>query len=108
MTRASRCRPPGPTTRLKVDDKKQPVWKHGGPRGGADDLDKAKNTNAVELASLTAMKLGVGDPYPAWEADDKGTAHCQERPRNPRSVHPELQARGRRQRSGHRSRPEDV
>jgi amino acid transporter len=35
-------------------------------------LDKAKNTNAVELASLTALNLSAGDPYPAWKADDKG------------------------------------
>ena len=35
-------------------------------------MDKAKNTNAVELASLTALGLGVGDPYPAWKSDDKG------------------------------------
>ena len=37
-----------------------------------DDLDKAKNTNAVDLAGLTAMGLGEGDPYPAWKQDDKG------------------------------------
>jgi amino acid transporter len=35
-------------------------------------LDKTKNSNAIELASLTALGLGVGDPYPAWKADDKG------------------------------------
>ncbi len=57
---------------LKVDDKKQPIWKQQDRQVAADDLDKAKNTNAVELASLTALKLGVGDPYPAWKADDKG------------------------------------
>ena len=57
---------------LKVDDKKQPVWNTVDRQVVADDLDKAKNTNAVELASLTALKLAVGDPYPAWKADDKG------------------------------------
>ena len=56
----------------KVDDKKQPIWDTQDKTVGADDLDKAKNTNAVELASLTALGLGVGDPYPAWESDDKG------------------------------------
>jgi amino acid transporter len=58
----------------KVDDKKQPVWKQQDRQVAADDLDKAKNTNAVELASLTAMSLGVGDPYPVWKADDKGNS----------------------------------
>jgi amino acid transporter len=58
----------------KVDDKKQPVYKTQDRAVAADDLDKVKNTNAVELASLTALKLGVGDPYPAWKADDKGNA----------------------------------
>jgi len=57
----------------KVDDKtKQPIWKQQDRTVAKDDLDKAKNTNAVELASLTALKLGEGDPYPAWKADDKG------------------------------------
>jgi amino acid transporter len=57
---------------LKVDDKKQPVWNTTDKQVAADDLDAKKNTNAVELASLSAMKLGVGDPYPAWKADEKG------------------------------------
>jgi len=56
----------------KVDDKKQPVYKTQDRQVAKDDLDKAKNTNAVELAGLTAMGLGEGDPYPAWKADDKG------------------------------------
>jgi amino acid transporter len=56
----------------KVDDKKQPIWKQQDRQVAADDLDKAKNTNALELASLTAVGVGVGDPYPAWKADDKG------------------------------------
>lgn len=59
---------------LKVDDKKQPIWKQQDRQVAADDLDKAKNTNAVELASLAAAKLSVGDPYPAWKADEKGNA----------------------------------
>jgi amino acid transporter len=57
---------------LKVDDKKQPVWNTVDRQVTADDLDKTKNSNAIELASLTALGLGVGDPYPAWKADDKG------------------------------------
>jgi amino acid transporter len=57
---------------LQVDDKKQPIWATVDRQVSADDLDKTKNTNAVELASLTALGLGVGDPYPAWKADDKG------------------------------------
>jgi amino acid transporter len=57
----------------KVDDKtKQPIWKQQDRVVAKDDLDKAKNTNAVELAGLTAMGLGEGDPYPAWKQDDKG------------------------------------
>jgi len=56
----------------KVDDKKQPIYKTQDRQVTKDDLDKTKNTNSVELASLTAMGLGEGDPYPAWKADDKG------------------------------------
>jgi amino acid transporter len=56
----------------KVDDKKQPVWNTVDRQVTADDLDKTKNTNAVELASLTALGLKENDPYPAWKADDKG------------------------------------
>jgi amino acid transporter len=56
----------------KVDDKKQPIWNTVDRQVSADDLDKTKNTNAVELASLTALNLNAGDPYPAWKADDKG------------------------------------
>jgi APA family basic amino acid/polyamine antiporter len=57
----------------KVDEKtKQPIWKMQDKQVAKDDLDKTKNTNAVELASLTALGLGEGDPYPAWKADDKG------------------------------------
>jgi amino acid transporter len=51
-----------------------PVWATSDRQVAADDLDKAKNTNAMELASLTALGLGVGDPYPAWKSDDKGNA----------------------------------
>lgn len=56
----------------KTDDKKQPVWNTVDRQVSDDDLDKAKNTNAVELASLTALGIKSGDPYPAWKADDKG------------------------------------
>jgi amino acid transporter len=57
---------------LKFDDKKAPVWNTTDKQVSKDDLDKTKNTNAVELASLTALGLGEGDPYPAWKTDDKG------------------------------------
>ena len=57
----------------KVDDKtKQPIWKQQDRVVTKDDLDKTKNTNAVELAGLAAMGLGEGDPYPAWKQDAKG------------------------------------
>src|SRR3984957_19701442 len=59
---------------LKVDDKKQPVWNTVDRQVSADDLDKAKNTNAVELASLMAAKVAVGDPYPAWASDTNNAA----------------------------------
>jgi amino acid transporter len=56
----------------KVDAKGQPIYKQQDRTVAKDDLDKAKNTNAVELAGLTAMGLGEGDPYPVWKKDDKG------------------------------------
>jgi amino acid transporter len=62
----------------KVDDKKQPIWKMQDRQVAKDDLDKTKNTNAVELASLTAVGVGEGDPYPAWKADDKGNVIVKE------------------------------
>ncbi len=49
-----------------------PMYKQQDRQVVTDDLDKAKNTNAVELASLMAMKLGVGDPYPSWVSDTNG------------------------------------
>jgi amino acid transporter len=59
---------------LKYDNNNTntPTWQTQDRQVVADDLDKTKNTNAVELASLTALGLGVGDPYPAWKSDDKG------------------------------------
>jgi basic amino acid/polyamine antiporter, APA family len=59
----------GATVTVKTNG---PVWSTTDRQVAADDLDKAKNTNALELASLTDMKLSAGDPYPAWKADDKG------------------------------------
>jgi amino acid transporter len=56
----------------KVDDKKNPIYKTQDRQVTADDLDKTKNKDAVVLASLTAMGLGVGDPYPAFQKDDSG------------------------------------
>ena len=49
-----------------------PVWATSDQQVGADDLDDKKNKNAVELASLKALNLNVGDPYPAWAVDAKG------------------------------------
>ena len=71
-TIANPCKTLGPTATSRWMTRSNPVWKHQDRQVAADDLDKTKNTNAVELASLTALGLGVGDPYPAWKADDKG------------------------------------
>jgi amino acid transporter len=54
---------------LKTDDKGQPVFKTQDRTVTADDLDKAKNTNAVVLATLTSMGLSAGDPYPSFQMD---------------------------------------
>ena len=70
----------------------------------ADDLDKAKNTNAVELASLTALKLGVGDPYPAWKADDKGNPIVKDGVETPDPFILSYKPADCRQRSGNRAR----
>lgn len=56
----------------KTDDKGQPVYKTQDRQVTADDLDKAKNTDAVVLGTLTSMGLGVGDPYPVFQKDDAG------------------------------------
>src|SRR5215471_14897278 len=56
----------------KTDDKGQPVYKQQDRTVAKDDLDKAKNTDAAILVALTAMGLGEGDPYPAWQKDDAG------------------------------------
>jgi len=58
---------------LKTNDAtKLPLWKQQDKQVAKEDLDKTKNTNAVDLAGLTAMGLGEGDPYPVWKTDDKG------------------------------------
>src|SRR5664280_553335 len=57
---------------LKTDDKGQPVYKQQDRQVVADDLDKAKNTDAVVLGTLTAMGLAAGDPYPVFQKDDAG------------------------------------
>jgi amino acid transporter len=63
----------------KVDDKtKQPIYKMQDRQVAKDDLDKAKNTNALELAGLTALGVGEGDPYPVWKKDDKGALVMQD------------------------------
>ena len=56
----------------KTDDKGQPVYKQQDRQVSKDDLDKAKNKDAVVLGALTAMGLAEGDPYPAWQKDDAG------------------------------------
>jgi amino acid transporter len=56
----------------KTDDKGQPVYKTQDRQVTADDLDKTKNTDAVVLGTLTALGMGVGDPYPVWQKDDAG------------------------------------
>jgi basic amino acid/polyamine antiporter, APA family len=56
----------------KTDDKGQPVYKQQDRQVAADDLDKAKNTDAVVLGTLNAMGLAVGDPYPVFQKDDAG------------------------------------
>jgi amino acid transporter len=57
---------------LKVDDKKQPIYKQQDRTVAKDDLDKDKNKDAAVLAGLTAMSLGEGDPYPVWQKDKDG------------------------------------
>ncbi len=59
------------------DGKVQPVpaYKTQDRTVSADDLDKTKNKDgegADRLAALTAMGLGVGDPYPVFQADKDG------------------------------------
>jgi amino acid transporter len=56
----------------KTDDKGQPVYKTQDRQVAKDDLDKDKNKDAPVLAALTAMKLGEGDPYPAFQKDKDG------------------------------------
>ncbi|HWX19336.1 MAG TPA: APC family permease [Candidatus Binatia bacterium] len=56
----------------KTDDKGQPVIKQQDRTVAKDDLDKTKNTDAAVLGALTAMGLGEGDPYPAWQKGDGG------------------------------------
>src|ERR1700677_1781910 len=59
---------PGP------DGKPQPVFKQQDRAVTADDLDKTKAKDPAILGGLTAMGLGVGDPFPVWQTqtDDKG------------------------------------
>ena len=54
------------------DGKPVPAIKQQDRQVVADDLDKTKNTDAPSLASLTALGVGVGDPYPLFQVDDKG------------------------------------
>ncbi|PWU19657.1 MAG: hypothetical protein C5B50_05980 [Verrucomicrobia bacterium] len=57
----------------RVDDKNQPVYKQQDRTVAKDDLDAAKNKDAAVLGALTDMKLGEGDPYPAFQKDEKGS-----------------------------------
>jgi basic amino acid/polyamine antiporter, APA family len=57
---------------LDKDGKPVPAIKQQDRQVAADDLDKAKNTDAASLAALTALGVGVGDPYPLFQVDDKG------------------------------------
>ena len=59
-------------TTPKTDDKGQPIYKTQDRTVAKDDLDKDKNKDAAILGALTAMGLGEGDPYPAWQKDDGG------------------------------------
>ena len=54
------------------DGKPVPAIKQQDRQVVADDLDKAKNPDAVLLGTLTALGLGVGDPYPVLQKDDAG------------------------------------
>jgi amino acid transporter len=56
----------------KTDDKNQPVYKQQDRTVAKDDLDKDKNKDAAVLGALTAMGLGEGDPFPAWQKDKDG------------------------------------
>ncbi len=56
----------------KTDDKGQPVYKTQDRQVAKDDLDKEKNKDAAVLGALTAMGLGEGDPYPAFQKDKDG------------------------------------
>jgi amino acid transporter len=56
----------------KTDDKGQPVYKQQDRQVAKDDLDKEKNKDAAQVAALTGLGLGEGDPYPVLHKDDKG------------------------------------
>jgi amino acid transporter len=55
-----------------ADGKPVPAIKQQDRQVAADDLDKTKNKDAVVLGTLTAMGLGVGDPYPVFQKDEAG------------------------------------
>jgi hypothetical protein len=57
---------------MDKDGKPVPAIKQQDRQVVADDLDKAKNTDAVVLGTLTTMGLAVGDPYPSFQKDDAG------------------------------------
>ena len=57
---------------LTKDGKPVPAIKQQDRQVVADDLDPAKNTDALALGTLKAMGLGAGDPYPAFQTDDAG------------------------------------
>ena len=61
-----------PDSTPKTDDKGQPVFKQQDRQVAKDDVDKEKNKDAAVLGALTAMGLGEGDPFPAWQKDESG------------------------------------
>jgi amino acid transporter len=54
------------------DGKPVPAIKQQDRQVAADDLDPAKNKDAVVLGTLKAMGVAVGDPYPSFQTDAAG------------------------------------
>lgn len=59
-------------TLIGKDGKPIPAIKQQDRQVAADDLDPAKNKDAVALATLKAMGVAVGDPYPSFQTDAAG------------------------------------
>jgi amino acid transporter len=56
----------------QTDANGKPVWQTSDQQVAADDLDKTKNKDVPTLTALTALGLGVGDPYPMLQKDATG------------------------------------